>query len=106
MKKQSVAESILKGLGEAVQYEAGKKSAGRTVTIKIAPLPKISRQKIKKIRENLHLSQRRFADVLGVSIKTVEAWESGRNKPAGSSIRLLQIIERQPKVVGEFAAAK
>jgi len=106
MKKQSVSESILKGLSQAVQYEAGNKSAGRTVTIAIAPLPKMSRLKIKQIRENLHLSQRRFADVLGVSVKTVEAWESGRNKPAGSSVRLLQIIEKQPKVVGEFAAAK
>lgn len=106
MKRQTVAQSILTGLSEAVAFSSGKRGLGRRVTVSIAPLPIISRQKIKKIREDLHLSQRRFADILGVSIKTVEAWEAGRNKPAGSSVRLLQIIERRPQVVKEFASSK
>lgn len=33
-----------------------------------------------------------FADVLGVSKKTVEAWESGRNVPSDAACRLLELI--------------
>lgn len=33
---------------------------------------------------------------MGVSVKTVQAWESGRNKPNGSSARLLQILQVSP----------
>ncbi|MEX5938174.1 helix-turn-helix domain-containing protein [Mammaliicoccus sciuri] len=31
-----------------------------------------------------------------MSVKTVQAWESGRNKPNGSSARLLQILQVRP----------
>lgn len=33
-----------------------------------------------------------FAFVFGVSPKTVEAWESGRNVPRGTAQRFLQVI--------------
>ena len=44
------------------------------------------------MRLELGLSQSVFADVLGVSKKTVEAWKSGRNVPSGAACRLLEVI--------------
>lgn len=37
-----------------------------------------------------------FAKYMGVSVKTVEAWESGRNHPDGAASRLLSITQKDP----------
>ena len=39
------------------------------------------------------MSQRLFASYLGVSVKTVEAWENGTNHPSGSAKRLISLLE-------------
>jgi putative transcriptional regulator len=51
---------------------------------------------IKKIRQRTVLSQVVFASSLGVSHKIVEAWENSRNKPKGTSRRLLEIVHYDP----------
>ena len=50
---------------------------------------------IRRIRENLHLSQAVFAAYLNASISTVQKWESGDKKPSGAAARLLSVIERK-----------
>lgn len=88
-------EDIKKGLLEAIDYEKGNISARRKV-LSIAPLKCYSSSEIKKIRNSTELSQTMFAKILGVSNKTVEAWESGRNHPDGAATRLLSLIELNP----------
>lgn len=96
-------DSIMTGLGQAIDYERDNKSAGRSrvrsVPPKIRPVKEYSKEAIKSIRLNLNLSQRAFAEVLGVSHKTVEAWESGRNRPAGSASRIIEIIEKDSGIL-------
>ena len=62
-------------------------------TIEIEPLHDYSAQEIKRIRVKTGLSQLMFAQYFGVSVKTVEAWESGRNHPSGPSSRLLSLLD-------------
>lgn len=38
-------------------------------------------KEIKRIRQRLFLTQKEFADVIGVAFSTVNCWESGRSKP-------------------------
>jgi putative transcriptional regulator len=47
------------------------------------------------------LSQQRFADVLGVSARTLQEWEQGRRKPSGAARSLLAIAKRRPEVLRE-----
>lgn len=68
----------------------------------IRPLADFTREEVKEIRPDTGLSQALFALALGVSSKTVEAWESGRNTPNGPSKRLLQLIKEKPEAIGEF----
>ena len=51
---------------------------------------------IRNIRNNAHLSQSAFAAAMGVSKKTVEAWEAGTSNPTGPARRLLSLIEENP----------
>ncbi len=90
----SVYDSITKGLNEAIEYEKSNLKGVRTHTVKISPPPLYRAPEIRKIRMGLNLSQVAFANIVGVSKKTVEAWESGRNIPKGSSLRMLEMLDK------------
>ncbi|MDC7235237.1 MAG: helix-turn-helix domain-containing protein [Spirochaetales bacterium] len=53
--------------------------------------------KIKEIRTSLHLSQSAFAEMMGTSVKTVQAWEAERNTPKGPAARLLALLKNNPE---------
>ena len=103
MKQNSLFENITKGLNEAIAYEKGKKIPNLTIhKVSIAPLKQYPPKKIRLIRINLGMSQSIFAHVLGVSIKTVEAWESGKNEPNGTAQRFLSILEKDKKFLEKY----
>ncbi len=39
---------------------------------------------------------------MGVSDKTVEAWEAGTNHPSGAASRLLSMIEKDKELIIKF----
>ncbi len=97
----SVYESILQGLNEAVEYQKGKINA-RTAKCTVNPAPEFDADEIKEIRLSFGMTQMTFAEVMGVSVKTVEAWEAGTNKPIGSARRFLSVIKADPSLLVRF----
>ena len=97
----SVYTSIMQALDEAVKYQEGKIDARKT-KIAVKPVESFSSEDIKQIRKRVGLSQAIFASSLGVSKKTVEAWERGINSPGGPSRRLLQLIRDNPEVIEQY----
>ena len=93
-----VYDSIMTGLQEAIEYEEGRGTA-KVVKISVAPLPDFSADDIKEIRRSSGLTQKTFAAVLGVSVKTVEAWEAGTNKPIGAARRFLSVLKADPNLL-------
>ena len=88
-------DDIKLGLEQAIEYEKGNLKA-RNTTLSIAPLDTFTPSEIKKIRNDTGLTQVLFAQYMGVSVKTVEAWEAGRNQPEGAARRLLAITRANP----------
>jgi putative transcriptional regulator len=82
--KRNIGKEILSGLKELRRGERGRVS----VTPDVA-----------HIRESTGLSQARFADLLGVSPRTLQDWEQGRRAPSGAARTLLLIASRDPKVL-------
>jgi putative transcriptional regulator len=91
----------MQALDEAVKYQEGKIDARKT-RIAVKPVESFSSEDIKQIRNRVGLSQAIFASTLGVSKKTVEAWERGINTPEGPSRRLLQLIRDNPEVIEQY----
>jgi len=90
-----VYDGIMQGLEEAVAYNEGKIKA-RTNTMSISPVPDFKATEIKGIRNELGMTQVLFAGLMGVSTKTVEAWEAGRNMPDGPARRILAMLKVDP----------
>jgi putative transcriptional regulator len=93
----------MQGLTEAENYQQGKINARKT-KLTIKPVDTFNTSEIKRIRQKTGLSQVMFAGSLGVSPKTVEAWENGRNKPEGASRRLLEVVRDDPGFLRRFQA--
>lgn len=89
----SLFEDLKNGLQEAIDYEKGSGTA-KTYTLVIDPVKKYSNTQIKAIRNRAGMTQSVFANYLGVSKKTVEAWELGRTHPTGPAYRLINILEQ------------
>ena len=79
-------ERILKSLDQALAYERSDKIQGRSVTYYTA-------EEIAKIRKKYDLTQKSLSEVLAVSARTVEAWETGVNIPSGPANKLLHLLE-------------
>ena len=71
-------------LQEAIAYKRGDKSKGRVVVREI-PAPEYTGPEVRRIRTQPRLSQNGLATALGVSKRTVEAWETDKNTPSNSS---------------------
>lgn len=47
-------------------------------------------EKIKKMREEMQLSRKAFAEHFGIPLRTMEDWEAGRRKPPEYLPRLME----------------
>ena len=55
-------------------------------------------------RMKLGVSQSAFAQMLGVSVRTLQEWEQGRRQPSGAARMLLRIATQSPQAVLKAAA--
>ena len=54
----------------------------------------VQKYDVARLRSRLGLSQEKFAEKLGVSLSSIEKWESGRHKPRGLSVRALERLRK------------
>ena len=89
-KGRDIWQEILDGVRE---IQAGK---GKKVSV---TLPAAAR-----VRKASGLTQSEFAEILGVSVRTLQDWEQGRRKPSGAAATLLRIAEKHPTLLREAMA--
>ena len=82
MTERNIAAEVLDGLREIREYRAGKRTL-KTVQVEPRPLPELTPEAIRRIRESLDVSRAVFAHMIRVPVRTVEGWEQGAVQPAG-----------------------
>ena len=95
MSEVSFAEKLIGSAKQAEAHSAGRKRL-RTHVIEILPVPDYKPQEIKNIRMRLGLTQGLLGGIVGVSSKTVEAWEAGYRRPSSSAMRVLAELDTNP----------
>jgi putative transcriptional regulator len=93
MSERNIGLEILEGVKEIREYKKGK------LFLRTSQLSEPSSPRT--IREKLQLSQIAFANLMGVSVRTLQDWEQGRRNPKGPAKSLLRIAEQNP---GAFLA--
>ncbi|MCL2053970.1 MAG: helix-turn-helix domain-containing protein [Oscillospiraceae bacterium] len=96
-----ISESIMKGLQEMLDHAKGKIEL-RSHYAAAVPPQVFTADEIRNIRDKLNMSQGFFAEVIGVSKKTVESWEYGRGKPNGAALRILSIADKDPEALERY----
>ena len=93
-------DGIMAGLEEALAYEKG--TAKAATFARKNSLPKVD---VAQTRRSLDMSQRSFAEVLGVSTRTVEAWEAGKANPSPTAVNLIYLISQDHSLVEKLKQA-
>jgi putative transcriptional regulator len=93
MMKKEHFEKLVASIKEAGEIKAGRKAPSRVYEIRPP--------EIKRVRENLNVSQNEFALMIGVSVRTLQNWEQGRRQPEGPAKALLRIASKNPSAVLE-----
>jgi putative transcriptional regulator len=86
--KRNIGLEILEGIREIKRGDHGR----------VTNVPSVS-----SVRERTGLSQARFAQLLGVSVRTLQEWEQGRRAPSGAARTLLLIAQKNPQALLEVA---
>ncbi|MGO9546905.1 MAG: helix-turn-helix domain-containing protein [Rhodomicrobium sp.] len=89
----TVAESIRRGLEQAVAYAEGT-ADGNAYRVHVP-----ERIDVKAIRVKLEMTQEEFAGRFGFSINTLRHWEQGSRQPEGPTRAYLLVIDRAPEAV-------
>ena len=82
---------LIESVTEAGAILRGERKPSRVFTVDAAS--------VREIRESLELSQRQFASLVHVSVKTLRNWEQGIRTPDGAAAALLTAIRNDPKHV-------
>jgi putative transcriptional regulator len=92
-------ERLKSSLEDANRHAKGEITL-KTTTVELPDKPpEVDADDVVRIRLDNQMSQAVFARVLNVSPKTVQSWEQGSRKPSHASLRLIQVIRKNPQVV-------
>src|SRR5947209_20214199 len=99
-KRSTVGARIIQGLQEFADVLEKKEPVTEKFTcwvveLDLRPTP-YSAERVRETRKLLNASQAVFARLLGVSVKTVCAWEQGKNVPMDIACRFMDEIRLNP----------
>lgn len=92
-KNQTVGESIVQGLRQAIAWTRGEDD---NVRVTLVQVPEVD---VREVRTKMGLSQAQFATKFGFPPATLRNWEQGRSRPDAPTRVLLAVIAKHPDAV-------
>ncbi len=97
--RKELFDELVESVKEGMAILRGEKEPSRVFLVE-------EKQDVKSIRSKFGISQREFASLLGISVRTLENWEQGHRVPRGPAKVLLKVAEAHPEVVWEVVKPK
>jgi putative transcriptional regulator len=89
---------------ETLEFQTQLMSSVKQMTARKAVSTKrIKVPRVVSARLSSGLSQARFADLLGISVRTLQKWEQGEREPSGAAKTLIAIAAQHPEVLLQVA---
>lgn len=85
------------GLMDALEHTKGNLKLRTSSRFSIEPAKQYLAQDVKLLRQKLNVDQGLFAAYLNVSLETIKAWESGKQKPNSVANRLMDLLASEEK---------
>jgi len=95
--KDELFTELLNSVKEGGEILRGEKESSRSFHL--------DRLDIKHIRKGYNLTQKQFAAMLGISVRTLRNWEQGRRVPEGPAMVLLRVAEKHPEAILDVVRA-
>lgn len=95
-------EDMMKSVQQAQDFIDGKPTKVKSNVVIVKEIPQYNPEAIKTLRMDLQLTQKLFAGLMGVSVRTVESWENGQNRPNGSAARLMELLSDHPQLMEDI----
>ena len=92
-KRQTVGESVIEGLKQAIAWTRGE---NENVRVTLVHVPEVD---VREVRTKMGLSQAQFATKFGFPPATLRNWEQGRSRPDAPTRGLLAVIAKHPEAV-------
>lgn len=86
---QAFAQDVLTSIQQA------KRGEGRVHQVSLSAAA--------EARAKVGLTQSAFAQLMGVSVRTLQNWEQGRSQPSGAAQTLIKVAQRWPDVLRALA---
>jgi len=96
--REALFDQLMESATQAAEHAEGKRKDLRTTIFPKPPKP-MSKRDIVKLRQKMNWSQAYLARGLNVSVKTVQAWEQVRTKPARATPKPLEIARNNSAVL-------
>jgi len=94
---EAIASTVSDMLNADLKVSFTKKELNK-MGLNIEPVS-LSAEAIQGIRKTLNVSQAVFAKLLNVSLSSVRQWEQSLRTPSGSTMILLELLERDSKLL-------
>ncbi len=96
--KRDIFGELTEGF-EALQDARQGKQTLQTTELELKDPLEITAAEIRSLRESLKVSRPIFANMLRMSVRTLERWEQDRGKPDQGSATLMRLIQRHPETL-------
>ena len=95
------SEKLISSARQAEEHSAGRRRL-RAVTLEVSPIPQYSSEQIRELRARYDLTRALLGGIVGVSSKTVEAWEIGARQPSAAALRVISELDTNPTYIDKI----
>lgn len=92
MDGKTIMEVVLEAASDA---KVDKVTMDKLEALALPEVQELTAAQIRQLREQSNLSRSVWAKILNVGVTTAQKWESGKTRPDGAALKLLNIVQER-----------